>query len=245
MSKNIEFSISEHEESIKQIVVEGKKYIENNIPDRTPIYNIILEQLKYISPTLWLLQLVGVISMIIVFNIRQYSIENIKNILYIISPIISVITVPEIMKNYFFGIYEIESTCKNSNAKIFLTRLVLIGFINIFSLLILTVTACIKFKLALLDLVVYSFLPFNFINIIILLLIDAFKIKNHYVCLIVSLVSLSFVVFIIPNIILKNINNFISIILLVLTTTILIFQILTRIKIIKRKGIEKYEFNFE
>lgn len=244
MNENINFLISEHEENIQKIINDGKKYIENNIPNKTPISNIIIQQCKYISPVLWILQIFGIISAVILFNIQTSNIENIKKILYFISPFISILTVPEIMKNYFFGIYEIESSCKNSIAKIFIIRLILNGFINVFSLFILIGVASLKFKQEFLDLIISAFLPFNFINIMILFLVNILKIKNHYICLICSLISFSFVIIAVPNIILKNINTIISVLLLIFTTLILYIQIIKKVKTIKRKDIMGYEFNF-
>ena len=232
----------EHEENIKKIIDMGTYYMQNNIPKKIPKYTLILEQIKYISPILWIIQ-ISVLLFILLFNsIETMTVESLQRMLYCLSPLIALITVPEIMKDYFYDLSELESSCKNSNVVVFITRLIIVGFSNILFLTILTYIISGQMKENFFELISYSLLPFNLMNILVLLLVNMFKVKNHHTCLLCSLISIIVISVITPNILLMNLNYMIFTIFVFITFIILSIQVFLVLKTMSSKEGYKYGF---
>lgn len=185
------------ENRIEQTVLMGQDYIERNVHERTPILSLFYEQVKYISPLLWVTQF---FALIIVFSLAVAGEPNLytaQNILFQIAPLTALLAVPELIKDSLYNMTELERSCKNSGSVILLMRLIAVGCINIITLSLFVCIFAGIWDCNFFSLILYALVPYNCVNVISLGVIHLFKIKGRSAARTVSLLS-AVILFVLP-----------------------------------------------
>ena len=185
------------ESKINQTIRLGQEYISRNIPQKTPVFYLFTEQIKYISPVLLAAQFFALIIVALAAANDELNLPMAQNILFRLAPPTALFAVPELMKDVLFGMSELERSCKNNSGSILLMRLVGVGAINLLMLSIFTGIFAGSLGQNFFSLVLFVLIPYNLVNIINLFMVMLFKIKNRGASLAVSLLSAA-VVFVIP-----------------------------------------------
>lgn len=194
MKQNKMFTESEHipepnKDHIDTVIFLGQHYMDTHTPQRTSLFYLFKEQLKYLSPSLWLFQLAAII-LITAFAFSQAdNSENVCNLLFQIAPLISVMVVPELIKDVLCNMSELENSCKNSGSTILILRLIAVGLINVLVIVLISGVLAGAYNLNYLVVLLYAFVPYNFANIISLFLIRVIKINTRSGALAVSFIS--------------------------------------------------------
>ncbi|AKL96499.1 hypothetical protein CACET_c30550 [Clostridium aceticum] len=175
------------EEDISRTILAGQKVMEGIIPSKTAFHVLLRDQVRYISPYLWMTQLIGLIMMMVLsINLIDPHFE-IQRILFIITPILAFFAVPELIKSMVYGMSELENTCKNSIAKILVARLFIIGSINLVALTIMITFLSVQYRIPFTQVLIYGLVPFNIVNGIHLLVFHFVKIRSSVTSISISL----------------------------------------------------------
>ena len=211
---------------IGEVIRAGHRYMNHHIPYKTSIIRLFLNQLNYLSPMLWLVQLLAIVIVVGFCGMENKGLSEVQNILIQTAPLLAIFAVPELMKDSIYNMSEIEGSCKNKGSRTLILRLIAVGGINIIVLNILSAILAISYGYSFLSLILYSILPYNIANIITLLCINSFGLKSKQSALYIS-VSCFIVIMALPmwiNIS-EIITNTILIATLIGTTLILSIQL--------------------
>lgn len=211
-----------NKDRLDTIIFLGQRYMDTHTPNKTSLLYLFKEQLKYLSPSLWLFQLVAIILITAFIFLQTDNSKNVCNILFQIAPLISVMAIPELIKDVLCNMSELEKSCKNSGSTILLLRLIAVGLINISVITLISGILAGAYNLNYFVLLLYAFAPYNFANIISLFLIRAMKINTRSGALTVSFIS-SIILIVLPiqtqivnalNVVTLSISLLISLIIL-------------------------------
>lgn len=174
---------------IDTVVLLGQRYMDTHTPRKTSAFYLYAEQVKYLSPTLWLFQLAAII-LISSFAVSQAdSADNIYSVLFRAAPLVSVMAVPELIKDVLCNMTEIEKSCKNSGSTILLLRLIAVGIINVSVIALISGILAGAYRLNFFVLLFYAILPYNCANIMNLAVIRVLKISSRSSAFALSLIS--------------------------------------------------------
>jgi len=194
MKENKMFTESEYiptpnKNRIDAVIFCGQQYMDTHTPRRTSLFYLFKEQLKYLSPSLWLFQL-AIIILITAFAFSEAdNSENVCNLLFQVAPLISVMAVPELIKDMLCNMSELEKSCKNSGSTILSLRLIAVGLINALVIALISGILAGVYNLNYIILLLYAFVPYNFANIISLFIIRVMKINTRSGALCTSFIS--------------------------------------------------------
>ncbi|WP_026477490.1 hypothetical protein [Alkaliphilus transvaalensis] len=175
------------EENISKTILAGQKIMERMTPSKTAFSGLLREQARYISPYLWLTQIIAIIMTIVLsINLIDPYLE-VQRILFILTPILAFFAVPELIKSMIYGMSELEDTCKNSMSKILVARLFIIGSINLVALTIMITFLSIQHQIPFTQVVLYGLVPFNIVNGIHLFMLHFIKIRSSVASISISL----------------------------------------------------------
>lgn len=178
-----------NKDRIDTVILLGQRYMDTHTPQRTSSLYLFTEQIKYLSPSLWIFQFVTII-LITTFAISQAdNADNVANILFQVSPLVSIMAVPELIKDVLCNMSELERSCKNSGSTILILRLIAVGMINILVITLISGVLADAYQLNFFELLLYAFVPYNFANIITLLLIRVLRITSRSGALALSFAS--------------------------------------------------------
>lgn len=184
---------------IVKVVSEGQKYMDTHVPFRTSYMRLLFEQAKYISPFLWGTQLIVLmISLIISSNLPAPDYNGAREVLFLVAPIIAIFAVPELFKDVFFEMSEMETSCKNSGGVILIMRLIIVGLLNVVAITIFSAILASNWSIRFISLLLFALVSCNCVNIINLLFIRVFQIKRRVSALSLSLLS-AVIVYIFPT----------------------------------------------
>lgn len=176
-------------ERVDAAILLGQRYMNTHTPRRTPAFYLFVEQIKYLSPSLWLFQLIAAV-LISAFAVSQADgAENVYSVLFQIAPLVSVMAVPELIKDVLCNMSELERSCKNSGSVLLLLRLIAVGMLNVLVIAFMSGILAGVYRLNFFVLLLYAFVPYNCANIISLLLIRVLKINSRFGTLTVSFTS--------------------------------------------------------
>lgn len=196
MKRNRIFSETEQvpkpgKERIDTVIFLGKHYMDTHTPRKTSVFYLFIEQIKYLSPVLWLFQLAAIILISFFAFSHTDSTDNVYSTLFQIAPLVSLMAVPELVKDVLYNMSELERSCKNSGSIIILLRLIAVGMINILVISLLSVILAGAYHLNFFVLLLYAFVPYNCVNIIGLTVIRMLKVSSRSGVFALSLISAS------------------------------------------------------
>lgn len=233
------------EANIAKTILQGQKYMNTHIPQKSSVLRLVYDQIHYISPWLWLAQFIALLLLIVTaFTANDMSYDTAKNTMLLLAPLTTIFAVPEFFKDVSCGVLEIEMTCKNNSASIFSIRLILIGFINISMITIFASTLSITWGLRFVSVILCGLIPCNVIYIINFFVFRLLKICGRLSVLSCSLLT-GILVFIASTriTVLTSLNETAWIVICVLTSIILIAQCIHEILCIsKRQGVILWNF---
>jgi hypothetical protein len=141
----------------------GKQLLIKNPVQEVCWYKRIGNQFKYISPLLWLAQLLAVGLCIFLIN-QINSSTDITAVLSAISCIVALLGVvgfPEVCKSFSYQMWELEQSCKYNLRQIVAIKLSIIGTIDLLIVLMITLLTSIQTNLPVWEMALYLFVPFN------------------------------------------------------------------------------------
>ncbi|MDP4152782.1 MAG: hypothetical protein Q8865_04975 [Bacillota bacterium] len=185
-----QFTVSPARESdISQTVLMGQNELYRLRRSKTPRMSLVLEQLKFISPLLWVTQLLTILLMVILsVNLMNPYLE-VRQILFTITPLLALFAAPELIKSVIYDMSELENVCKNSASKVLLARFIVIGCANLVAITIVTGIVSARYGMTFTQVILYGLVPFNIVNGLNLLVFDLFKVHSSFIAMAVSLCS--------------------------------------------------------
>lgn len=151
------------EANIRKTILAGKQLLMKNPVQEVCWYKRIGNQFKYISPLLWLSQLLAV--GLCIFLISQInSSTDITAVLSAISCIVALLGVvgfPEVCKSFSYQMWELEQSCKYNLRQLVAIKLTIIGTLDLLIILAITFFTCLQTELPMWEMALYLFVPFN------------------------------------------------------------------------------------
>jgi hypothetical protein len=184
-----QYTVAPPDEQKKQHTITlAQMALKESVIIKTPLLSLARSQARYVSKPLWLLQLAAILATWF-FSKDFADIKQVQSFIFIIVPILTFYTVPEFVKSRIYGMSELETTCKNSSAKIATVKLLLVGTANIAAIVVIALILRNRYQVDFITLLAYGFIPFNIINCVTLSAMEIFKIKASYALLSVSVIS--------------------------------------------------------
>lgn len=145
--------------------IEKSKIIYKNSKKNKLISNteFLLLQVKYINKKLWLSQLIIVfLFSVLLLNDTSENISQVSSIYFSLAiPLLVICAIPEIYRNIQHESFEIESCSYFSLKKVYLSKLLIIGMVDlIFATIIISLTSKAT-GLPFYQLIIYFLVPFN------------------------------------------------------------------------------------
>jgi hypothetical protein len=225
------------ESDISMTIQLGQKNMSRMVRFKTPIGILIKEQARYVSPYLWATQIIAIIITILLSANLTDSNFEIQKLLFSITPMLTFIAVPELIKSAVCGMSELELTCKNSVSKILATRLFIIGSINLVAITIIITFISIQYNTPFIRIVLYGLVPFNIVNGINLLVFHFAKIRSFAVASSISLCLIVLMKLITEFSFFTDISQTMWIILFVTSTVFLLAEIYYLMKSMTNKEV--------
>lgn len=150
----------DEEKMMKTIEASKKEYRKHMLSEPMSGWEFLFQQMLYLSKTYWLSQLM-------VFLIAAFSLgfmnphENKITYCAIFAPLLIIFSIPELWKNISNNSYEVEGTTYFDLRKVYFSRLVLVGMLD---LLLTTILIGITVKTSSFspyEAIIYFFVPFN------------------------------------------------------------------------------------
>lgn len=151
------------ETNIQGTILAGKQLLMKNPAQELRWYRRIVNQFKYISPLLWLSQLLAIVLCILLIGQlnRDTDITSIFSAISFIVALLGVVGFPEVCKSFSYQMWELEQSCKYNLRQIVAIKLSIIGTIDLLIILAITLFTSIQTKLPMWEMALYLFVPFN------------------------------------------------------------------------------------
>ena len=163
-----------------------KQYMLCHIPEKTPYIRLFSQQLRYISPLFWIWQIVVFLGVMFLAVAVPKGEMFAGELLYYTGPLVGILAYPEMFRDLFYDMSEIENSCKNNSAALFVMRLLLVGAMNLLLLTLLAVVISTAWDDSLLRTVVFGLTPSLWINLITLPLLRVARIRRRIGALVLS-----------------------------------------------------------
>jgi hypothetical protein len=216
------YKINPSQQSKTETIQMAKAELQLKIKDKTRLSELFLTQAKHLSKFLWAGQLLAIIITVLNFHTIQTN-HDVLAILFTAVPILGFYTVPEIIKSRVYGMSELESVCQISPIKNMFIKLILVGTINLIMILLMLLLLHSKWEGSFAHLIVFGLIPFNFINVMNLYVLNVFKLKSPFVFISISLIT-SIMIHVLT--IYFSYNSLIWGISFIISTCLLIFELL-------------------
>ena len=168
---------------IEKTVDIGKRYISSHRPRKTPLSRIFLDQLKYLSPAIWILQLTALAAAN--YFCGQLNVNNGFRMMLAVIPIISIVNVPELVKDMLFDMSELERSTRIGSGTVMLMRLLIISITDIFVLSFAALMASGMLGKEFFQILLFTLTVYNAENAVCLGIVRLFgmRSRNSVVCL--------------------------------------------------------------
>ena len=117
-----------------------RQYMQSHIPEKTPYVRLFSQQLRYISPLFWIWQIIVFLGVMILAAAVPKGEMFAGELLYYTGPLVGILAYPEMFRDLFYDMSEIENSCKNNSATLFVMRLLIVGVMNLLLLTLLAVS---------------------------------------------------------------------------------------------------------
>lgn len=229
------------ETNIQKTILAGKQLLMKNPVQEVCWYRKIINQLKYISPLLWLSQLL-IIGLCILLISQINSSTDITAVLSIISFIVALLGVvgfPEVCKSFSYQMWELEQSCKYNLRQIVAIKLSIIGIIDLLIVLIITILTSIQTNLPMWEMALYLFVPFNLACIVSFYITSFFRNKNSVLPIFTIGFGISFIILFCTNrfSVYQSISILVWLIFCFVTFIILIWKIFQFVKGLDEGGL--------
>lgn len=151
------------EMDIQKTILAGKQLLMKNPVQELRWYKRIVNQFKYISPFLWLSQLLAIgLCMLLISQMNSDTdITAFLSAISFIVALLGVVGFPEICKSFSYQMWELEQSCKYNLRQIVAIKLSIIGTIDLLIIIAITLFTSLQTKLPIWEMALYLFVPFN------------------------------------------------------------------------------------
>ncbi|SFD28190.1 hypothetical protein [Clostridium uliginosum] len=162
---NQEIPAYDEEKMMQTIDASKKEYRRQMLLEPMNRLEFLFQQMLSLSKRYWLTQLI--VFFVAAFslgfmNLHEGISENKMSYCAIFAPLLIIFSIPELWKNISTNTYEVENTTYFDLRKVYLSRLVLVGMLDLILLTILTVITAQIGGFSLYESAIYFFVPFNF-----------------------------------------------------------------------------------
>ena len=174
------------EENREKTLKACRQYMHSHIPEKTPYVRLFSQQLRYISPLFWIWQIIVFLGVMILAVAVPKGEMFAGELLYYTGPLVGILAYPEMFRDLFYDMSEIENSCKNNSATLFVMRLLIVGVMNLLLLTLLAVVTSTSWDDSFLRTVIFGMTPFLWIHLITLPLLRVTQIRSRIGALVLS-----------------------------------------------------------
>ncbi|WP_027625232.1 hypothetical protein [Clostridium lundense] len=154
------------EKKMMQTIEDAKKeYRRQMLLEPMNRWEFLFQQMLSLSKSYWVTQLIVFFAAAFslgFMNLYEGISENKMSYCAIFAPLLIIFSIPELWKNISTNTYEVENTTYFDLRKVYFSRLVLVGMLDLILATILTVITVQTSGFSLYEAVIYFFVPFNF-----------------------------------------------------------------------------------
>lgn len=126
----------------------------------------MVEQLLYLSPSVWMIQ--GAILVIAALLAIDRQVTGWFQVVSVLISLVGLAGIPELAKSFYSGMWELEESCRYNLRQLLVIRLVLLGMVDVFMLVCFLALAGWQNNTST-EIIIYLMIPFNLSNSIYLL----------------------------------------------------------------------------
>lgn len=176
------------ERKIRQVIELGTEYMACHVPEKTSPLVLLSQQLRYISGPYWIIHVLLLTAVIAGSLIIPEGEVTAGAVVFHCAPILGLLTFPEVVKDAFYSMSELEAACKNSSGRIFSYRMLIVGILDILTLTLLAALSSAAWQAPLMQTVLHGLTPFLWMNAAELLTVSVWRIKSRPGYLLSSLI---------------------------------------------------------
>ncbi|SHK28239.1 hypothetical protein SAMN02745163_03559 [Clostridium cavendishii DSM 21758] len=194
------YSVPSYDKDAPMKVIEFIHENSLSIPKfRTSNKQFVISQIGFIRKRTWALQLIILGFLCLGFyNVGTGDVLNFRtfSLMSILAPLLLIINVEEISRIYNKSMLEIEFSTRNSIKKVLVTRMLILGVVDCILLIIMMIFAGNLTNVSILRVIMYTLVPFNFVCIGFMKLMNYFKGKElNYACMAYSVLLIAVLLF--------------------------------------------------
>lgn len=148
-------------EKVKKIVISEQKQI-LLIPS-VSLWERITQQFFYISKVTWFIQLFIILTALASLTCIDH--KNIPALLACLAPLVGVAVFPELLKGFYYNMWELEQSCRFNLREITAVRLLIFGITDLIGVILLSAVAMQLDSVSFMDCILYFLIPFNLANV--------------------------------------------------------------------------------
>lgn len=138
-----------------------KEYRRQMLLEPMSSLEFLFQQMLSLSKRYWFMQLIVFFTAAFTLGLGGIS-KSKMSYCAIYAPLLIIFSIPELWKNISTSAYEVENTTYFDLRKVYLSRLVLVGMLDLILLTILTVITAQTGGVSMYESAIYFFVPFNF-----------------------------------------------------------------------------------
>lgn len=152
------------EKKIEKLISMGKSYMNSPDFNKKSLWNMLLNQLQYLSISFWVVQTtLAAMAMILVCLLGYWQVPFYYPLttLSIIIPLLVLLGVREISKSNTYDMWEIEQSSRIQLVKIIACRMLIIGLLDLFFVTGILIRMSCYYQQSIIGMILYGMVPFN------------------------------------------------------------------------------------
>lgn len=166
-----------HRRKQETVQLASRRYANNRQPSNLTIWTLFKNNIAYISASFWISELLCLLLLVSFLPVVK-GMDN-KFGIFIVSmgtAILMIFCLPEIIRSFRFGMWELEKTCRLNLTQLTACKLTIVSAIDIVLLVISALLFSPVLNISTLQLLIYILVPFNLLSLTVL---GAFYYKAH------------------------------------------------------------------
>lgn len=181
MTKEVEkklqtYHLVSDKKGMSSVIDYGQKKIMSSQVERYAYLNLLLHALRYINWQTWISQFgILLISVIAVYRFSFLTTASLMKSLTFLLVISVLFFLDEIFKSFTSGMWELEQTFKYDLRQYTLTKLFILGTVDLFLIFILSLLTKSLYAIPFFKIMLYLLVPYNLICILLLVLVGIWR----------------------------------------------------------------------
>lgn len=149
---------------IKAVIKAGKKYMNGPAYNENSTQSILLNQIQFLPPYLWVIQIaLTIFAIVSAIILGQWSAPFYYplTVLAVVVPVLTLLGTMQISKSTLYDMWEIEQSSRTPLVKIIACRMLIMGIFDLFLITVIMLFVAYFYRQPVIEMVLYGIIPFN------------------------------------------------------------------------------------